>query len=142
MLTVCFQRIQISTDLPFDLFLISLSKPSLLLMFGLSFVRLALVAVFDIYFMLNLDIGLLMFSSTGVEFDKRLVFWAGPQITSSIPHGIQIVLFEYQTHSQFASAFLGTGGRTKMNDEFAQKASLISFSGLGVNTLSSCLGQS
>ena len=34
----------------------------------------------------------------------------------------KIVLFEYQTHSQFASAFLGTGGRTKMNDEFAQKA--------------------
>ena len=33
----------------------------------------------------------------------------------------KIVLFEYQTHSQFASALLGTGGRTKM-DEFAQKA--------------------
>ena len=33
----------------------------------------------------------------------------------------KIVLFEYQIHSQFASALLGTGGRTKM-DEFAQKA--------------------
>ena len=33
----------------------------------------------------------------------------------------KIVLFEYQTHSQFASALLGTGSRTKM-DEFAQKA--------------------
>ena len=36
-------------------------------------------------------------------------------------HTTGIVLFEYQTHSQFASALLGTGGRTKM-DEFAQKA--------------------
>ena len=32
----------------------------------------------------------------------------------------KIVFFLYQTHSQFASALLGTGGRTKM-DEFAQK---------------------
>ena len=51
-------------------------------------------------------------------YDKKLVFWAGPQITSSIPHGMQNSLFEYQTHSQFASAFLGTSGRTK-KDEFA-----------------------